>query len=147
MKIAIGSDHRGFALKEQVKQALAAGGHQLTDHGTAGTASCDYPDFAIPVAEAVAGGAAERGILICSSGNGMLIAANKVRGARAAMAFTPDMARLSRLHNDANVLAIPADYLDPAAVPAIVAAWLATGFEGGRHEQRLNKIKEYEDAR
>ena len=147
MKIAIGSDHRGYALKEQVKQALAAGGHQLADHGTAGTTSCDYPDFAIPVAEAVAKGAAERGILICSSGNGMLIAANKVRGARAAMAFTPEMARLSRLHNDANVLAIPADYLDPATVPAIVATWLATGFEGGRHEQRLNKIKEYEDAR
>lgn len=147
MTIAIGSDHRGFALKEQLKRDLAAGGHQLADHGTTGTTSCDYPDIAVPVAQAVAGGAAERGILICSSGNGMLIAANKVRGVRAVMAFTPEMARLSRLHNDANVLAIPADYLDPAAVPAIVTTWLATGFEGGRHEQRLKKIKEYEDAR
>ena len=119
---------------------------EFTDAGTKSAESCDYPDYAIPVAEAVAQGRAERGILICSSGNGMLIAANKVKGVRAAMAFTPEMARLSRLHNDANVLAIPADYLDPQLVPKIVKVWLETGFEGGRHERRINKIKEYEHA-
>ncbi len=98
------------------------------------------------MAEAVASGAAERGILICSSGNGMLIAANKVKGVRAAIAFTPEMARLSRQHNDANVLAVPADYLDQQLVPKIVKVWLETPFEGGRHERRINKIKDYENA-
>jgi ribose 5-phosphate isomerase B len=146
MKIAIGSDHRGYALKQQIKDGLDPQRFDITDAGTAGTESCDYTDFAFPVAEAVARGEAERGILICSSGNGMVIAANKVRGVRAATAFTPDMARLSRLHNDANVLAIPADYIDPGLVPQIVSVWLATPFEGGRHERRLNKIKEYEHA-
>jgi ribose 5-phosphate isomerase B len=146
MKVAIGADHRGYPLKEQIKGAFPPQNIEFTDFGTTSTESCDYPDFAIPVAEAVARGAAERGILLCSSGNGMVIAANKVKGVRAAMAFTPEMARLSRLHNDANVLAIPADYLDPSLVPAIVAAWLGTDFEGGRHERRINKIKEYEHA-
>jgi ribose 5-phosphate isomerase B len=146
MKVAIGSDHRGYPLKEQIKSAFTPQNIVFSDAGTRSAESCDYPDYAIPVAEAVASGAAERGILICSSGNGMLIAANKVRGVRAAMAFTPEMARLSRLHNDANVLAIPADYIDPQLVPKIVKVWLETGFEGGRHERRLNKIKEYEHA-
>jgi ribose 5-phosphate isomerase B len=146
MKVAIGSDHRGYPLKEQIKQAFTPQRVEFTDHGTSGTESCDYTDFAFPVAEAVARGAAERGILICSSGNGMLIAANKVKGVRAAIAFTPEMARLSRLHNDANVLAIPADYLDPQLVPKIVKVWLETPFEGGRHQRRINKIKDYEDA-
>ena len=146
MKVAIGSDHRGYPLKQQIKQAFTPQQIDFTDYGTKSTESCDYTDFAFPVAEAVASGAAQRGILICSSGNGMLIAANKVKGVRAAIAFTPEMARLSRLHNDANVLAIPADYLDPQLVPAIVKVWLETPFEGGRHERRINKIKDYEDA-
>ncbi|MDI6739412.1 MAG: ribose 5-phosphate isomerase B, partial [Candidatus Edwardsbacteria bacterium] len=147
MKVAIGADHRGYPLKEQIKGAFTPQNIEFTDVGTRSAESCDYPDYAIPVAEAVAQGKAERGILICSSGNGMSIAANKVKGVRAAMAFTPEMARLSRLHNDANVLAIPADYLDPQLVPKIVKVWLETGFEGGRHERRINKIKEYEHAR
>lgn len=146
MKVAIGADHRGYPLKEQIKGAFTPQNIVFNDIGTRSAESCDYPDYAIPVAEAVASGAAERGILVCSSGNGMIIAANKVRGVRAAMAFTPEMARLSRLHNDANVLAIPADYIDPQLVPKIVKVWLETGFEGGRHERRLNKIKEYEHA-
>ncbi|HTY08287.1 MAG TPA: ribose 5-phosphate isomerase B [Candidatus Edwardsbacteria bacterium] len=146
MNVAIGADHRGYPLKERLKNAFAGQRIEFTDFGTKNTESCDYPDFAIPVAEAVAAGSAERGILICSSGNGMLIAANKVKGVRAAIAFTPEMARLSRLHNDANVLAIPADYLDPQLVPAIVRVWLETPFEGGRHERRINKIKDYEHA-
>ncbi len=146
MKVAIGSDHRGYTLKEQLKNAFTPQKIEFTDYGAKSTESCDYTDFAFPVAEAVANGSAERGILICSSGNGMLIAANKVKGVRAAIAFTPEMARLSRLHNDANVLAIPADYLDTQLVPKIVKVWLETPFEGGRHERRVNKIKEYEDA-
>ena len=146
MKVAIGADHRGYPLKEQIKGAFTPQNIEFSDVGAKSAESCDYPDYAIPVAEAVAQGRAERGILICSSGNGMLIAANKVKGVRAAMAFTPEMARLSRLHNDANVLAIPADYLDPQLVPKIVKVWLETGFEGGRHERRINKIKEYEHA-
>lgn len=144
MKVAIGSDHRGFLLKEQIKSAFTPQNIEFQDFGAKSRESCDYPDFAFPVAEAVAGGQAERGILICGSGNGMLIAANKVRGVRAAMALTPEMARLSRLHNDANVLSIPADYVDPQLVPKIVKVWLETQFEGGRHQRRLEKIKEYE---
>jgi ribose 5-phosphate isomerase B len=144
MKVAIGSDHRGFALKEQIKAEFSTQGMEFADFGTNGTQSCDYPDFAFPVAEAVASGGAQRGILICSSGNGMNIAANKVRGIRAAMAFTPEMARLSRLHNDANVLTIPADYVEQPLVAKIVKVWLETQFEGGRHQRRIDKVTEYE---
>jgi ribose 5-phosphate isomerase B len=145
MKVAIGSDHRGYLLKEQIKSAFTPGHIEFIDFGTKGREPCDYPDFAFPVAEAVASGKAERGILICGSGNGMLIAANKVQGVRAALAFTPDMARFSRLHNDATVLAVPADYVDSQMVPKIVKVWLETQFEGGRHGRRLEKIKDYED--
>ncbi|HBE72981.1 MAG TPA: ribose 5-phosphate isomerase B [candidate division Zixibacteria bacterium] len=144
MKVAIGSDHRGFLLKEQIKSAFTPQNIEFTDFGAKSRESCDYPDFAFPVAEAVAQGRAEKGILICGSGNGMLIAANKVKGVRAAAALSPEMARLSRLHNDANVLAIPADYVEPQLVSKIVKVWLETPFEGGRHLRRLEKISEYE---
>jgi ribose 5-phosphate isomerase B len=144
MKVAIGSDHRGFLLKEQIKSAFTPQNIEFTDFGAKSRESCDYPDFAFPVAEAVAQGRAEKGILICGSGNGMLLAANKVKGVRAAAALSPEMARLSRLHNDANVLAIPADYVEPQLVSKIVKVWLETPFEGGRHLRRLEKISEYE---
>jgi ribose 5-phosphate isomerase B len=144
MKVAIGSDHRGFLLKEQIKSAFTPQNIEFEDFGARSREPCDYPDYAFPVAEAVAGGRAERGILVCGSGNGMLIAANKVRGVRAAAAVSPEMARLSRLHNDANVLAIPADYVDPQLVSKMVKVWLETPFEGGRHLRRLEKIREYE---
>jgi ribose 5-phosphate isomerase B len=144
MKVAIGSDHRGFLLKEQIKSAFTPQNIEFTDFGAKSRESCDYPDFAFPVAEAVAQGRAEKGILICGSGNGMLIAANKVKGVRAAAALSPEMARLSRLHNDANVLAIPADYVEPQLVSKIVKVWMETPFEGGRHLRRLEKISEYE---
>ncbi len=147
MKVAIGSDHRGFLLKEQIKSAFTRQNIEFQDFGAKSREPCDYPDFAFPVAEAVAGGQAERGILICGSGNGMLIAANKVPGVRAASALTPDMARLSRLHNDANVLAIPADFVELQLVPKIVKVWLETPFEGGRHQRRLDKINEYESKK
>jgi ribose 5-phosphate isomerase B len=145
MKVAIGSDHRGYLLKEQIKSAFTPQNIEFSDFGAKSREPCDYPDFAFSVAEAVARGQADRGILICGSGNGMLIAANKVKGVRAASALSPEMARLSRLHNDANVLAVPADFVDPQLVTKIVKVWLETQFEGGRHQRRLEKIKEYED--
>lgn len=144
MKVAIGSDHRGYLLKEQIKSVFTPQNIEFQDFGAKSREPCDYPDYAFPVAEEVARGQAERGILICGSGNGMLIAANKVKGVRAASALTPEMARLSRLHNDANVLSISADFVDPLLVPKIVKVWLETPFEGGRHQRRLEKIKSYE---
>ena len=144
MKVAIGSDHRGYLLKEQIKSVFTPQNIEFVDFGAMSRKPCDYPDFAFPVAEAVARGEAERGILICGSGNGMLMAANKVKGVRAASALTPEMARLSRLHNDANVLSLAADYVDPQLVPKIVKVWLETQFEGGRHLSRLQKIADYE---
>lgn len=145
MKIAIGTDHRGFALKEQIKAAFSLDNLEFIDFGAQNRDPCDYPDFAIPVAQAVAQGEADKGILVCSTGNGMAIAANKVKGVRAAIAMTPDMARYSRLHNDANILVLPADYIDLQLVPKIVKVWLETGFEGGRHQRRVDKITKYEN--
>jgi ribose 5-phosphate isomerase B len=145
MKIAIGSDHRGFALKEQIKSAFTPDNIEFSDFGTNSHDSTDYPDYALPVAKAVAKKQADKGILICSSGNGMLITANKVRGIRAALAMTPEMARLSRLHNDANILVLAADFVDLQLVPKIVKVWLETPFEGGRHDRRVGKIVNYEN--
>jgi len=145
MKIAIGTDHRGFALKEQIKAAFSPDNLEFIDFGAQSREPCDYPDFAFPVARAVAESEADKGILICSTGNGMAIAANKVKGVRAAIAMTPDMARYSRQHNDANILVLPADYIDLQLVPKIVKVWLETGFEGGRHQRRVDKISKYEN--
>lgn len=144
MKIAIGADHAGFEEKEKVKVALDKMGVEYTDMGTDSTASVDYPDFARKVGEAVADGEYDRGILVCGSGTGMAIAANKVPGIRAAVAWTEEIAKLSRQHNDANVLALAARFIPDEEQEKIVKAWLATDFEGGRHERRVEKIEQIE---
>ncbi|MBM3316605.1 MAG: ribose 5-phosphate isomerase B [Candidatus Eisenbacteria bacterium] len=135
--IEIGCDHRGFALKERIVRLLEARGHRLQDWGCPGTASCDYPEYAFAVARAVAGSPGHRGILICSTGVGMAMAANKVPGARAALCLTPAMAAQSRRHNDANVLALGADNLPEEESLRILDAWLEARFEGGRHARRV----------
>ena len=144
MKIVIGSDHRGFALKERLKGMIAEAGHEVIDAGCAGTESVDYPDYAFSVGEMVARGGANRGILICASGIGMSIAANKVRGVRAALCRTVDDARMTRMHNDSNVLALSERSMTDPSLSELVAAWLATPFEGGRHQRRVDEITAYE---
>ena len=145
--IALGADHAGFALKQHVKQWLVACGHTVLDAGTQSTVSVDYPDFAEAVAQHVASGAAERGVLVCSTGIGMAIAANKVDGIRAGVCADVDTARLSRQHNDLNVLALAGRSTSHDDAIAIVGAWLDTPFEGGRHERRLTKVAELERPR
>ena len=140
MKIALGADHAGFELKEKIKQKLAAQGITVDDRGTNSTASCDYPDFARAVAEEVAAKVADLGILVCSTGIGMSIAANKVPGIRAAKVDTEFEAERSREHNDANVLTLGANIVSEDAASKIVDKWLATPFAGGRHERRVEKI-------
>ena len=144
MNIAIGNDHRGVGAKQRVAAMLAALGHAVTDLGAITAASVDYPDYALPVAEAVAAGTADRGVLICATGHGMCIAANKVHGVRAANCRDLVDAEMSRLHNDANVMCLSADLLGEEAVERMVKAWLDTRFEGGRHARRLDKITRYE---
>ncbi len=144
MKIAIGADHAGFEEKEKVKATLDQLGVEYTDMGTDSTASVDYPDFARKVGEAVADGEFDRGILVCGSGTGMAIAANKVPGIRAAVAWNEEIAKLSRQHNNANVLALAARFIPDEEQEKIVKAWLATDFEGGRHTTRVEKIEEIE---
>jgi ribose 5-phosphate isomerase B len=140
MKIALGADHAGFELKEKIKQKLAAQGIVVDDRGTNSTASCDYPDFARAVAEEVAAHGADLGILVCSTGIGMSIAANKVPGIRAAKVDTEFEAERSREHNDANVLTLGASVISEDVASNIVDKWLATPFAGGRHERRVEKI-------
>ncbi|MDP8246988.1 MAG: ribose 5-phosphate isomerase B [Candidatus Tritonobacter lacicola] len=140
MKIAIGSDHGGYGLKEEIKRKLEEKGIEILDCGCFSEESCDYPDFAEKVARAVGSGEVERGILVCKTGIGMAIAANKVTGVRAANCRTVDDARLSRQHNDSNVLALGAGVVDPARAKEIVDTWLETPFEGGRHQKRVDKI-------
>ena len=140
MKIAIGADHAGFALKDQVRDALRLAGHEVVDVGTNSDESTDYPDYAGAVAHDVVSGAADRGILVCSTGVGMSIAANKVHGIRAAIAFNPDEVRLTRAHNDANIIALGARYTDSKAANEMVRVFLETPFEGGRHARRIGKI-------
>ena len=144
MKVALGNDHRGVSAKQRVAAVLAGLGHEVVDLGAGGSAGVDYPDYAIPVAEAVAAGTADRGVLICATGHGMCIAANKVRGVRAANCRDLIDAELSRLHNDANVMCLSADLLGEEAIERIVKTWLDTKFEGGRHARRLEKIAKYE---
>jgi ribose 5-phosphate isomerase B len=145
MKIALASDHAGYAEKERLKPLLSELGLEVEDFGTVSEASVDYPDYARKVAEAVAHGEAEQGVLVCGSGTGMAISANKVHGVRAAVAWSEETARLARRHNDANVLAIGARTTPPAEIPKIVRAWFAQNFEGGRHAARVEKIKQIED--
>ena len=146
MKVAIGCDHKGYDFKERIKAILKRLGHEVTDFGTNGTDSVDYPDFGLKVAHAVADRSADRGITICWTGNGMNMAANKVKGVRAGMALLPEMAYLTRLHNDANVLTLAGKYTAEDKLEEIVKLFLETEFEGGRHLSRLEKIKQQEAA-
>lgn len=140
MQIAIASDHAGFEEKERLVAYLTEAGHEVTDMGPADDGRVDYPDFAEKVARAVATGSAERGILVCGTGIGMAIAANKIDGVRAANVTTPEFAALSREHNDANVVALSGRFVDDAVNRAIVDAFLTTDFAGGRHTGRVQKI-------
>ncbi len=144
MKIALAADHAGFEDKEKLKKTLDEMGVAYDDMGTFSCDSVDYPDYARKVGEAVAGGEYERGVLLCGSGTGMAIAANKVPGVRAAVAWNEDIAKLSRQHNDANVLALPARFVPQDEINKIVKAWFAADFEGGRHERRVEKIEQIE---
>lgn len=146
MKIALGADHRGADAVTAIIETLTANGHLPTSMGVCDTRSCDYPDMAYPVAHAVATGQADRGILVCGSGIGMSIAANKVKGIRAALVHDEVGAEVSRRHNDANVLCLPADMLGVRVIEQIVSAWLRTEFEGGRHERRVQKIQAMEQG-
>ena len=144
MKIALAADHAGYEEKEKLKKTLDEIGVEYTDMGTNSTESVDYPDFARKVGEAVADGEYDKGILVCGSGTGMAIAANKVPGIRAAVAWNEEIARLSRQHNDTNVLSLAARYIPDEEQEKIVKAWLETDFEGGRHERRVEKIEQIE---
>lgn len=139
-QVAIASDHAGFEGKEAIKRMLEVMGIDYEDFGTYSDESVDYPDYAAKVARAVVRGSAERGILVCGSGIGMQIAANKVTGARAALAWSEETARLARLHNDANIVAVGARTTEPEKVDQIIRTFLSTEFEGGRHQLRLDKI-------
>lgn len=145
MKIAIGCDHAAYTFKEEIKAYLAEKGHTLIDKGCYSAERADYPDHGIAVGEAVASGEAERGIVICGSGIGISIAANKVKGVRCALCSEPLSARLSRNHNDANVLAMGARLIGLEMGKAIVDEWLVAEFEGGRHVGRIEKISCYEE--
>jgi ribose 5-phosphate isomerase B len=145
--IAMGADHRGFKLKETLKDLLTSKGYEVHDFGTNSTESCDYPDFGAPAARSVAAGQAFQGIIMCATGNGMAMSANKVHGIRAALCVIPEMARLARAHNDANVLVLPADFVSDHIAREIVETWLETPFEGGRHERRVLKIEKIENGR
>lgn len=140
MKIAIGSDHAGFIYKEAIRRHLAEAGHDVKDFGTYSAESCDYPDFIFPVAKAVAAGEFPRGIVLGGSGNGEAIAANRVKGVRCAIAWNLQSAKLSREHNDANVLSLGQRMMSVSQAVEIADLWLATDFEGGRHQKRLNKL-------
>lgn len=144
MRIALASDHAGYAEKERLKPILTDLGVDFEDLGTMSEDSVDYPDYAFKVANEVAHGRVEQGLLVCGSGTGMAITANKVPGVRAAVAWSEETARLARKHNDANVLAIGARTTPPADIPKIVKAWFDTPFEGGRHTARVEKISEVE---
>ena len=144
MKIAIASDHAGFEEKERLKPLLNELGIEFEDLGTVSTESVDYPDYARKVAEEVAQGKVDQGLLVCGSGTGMAIAANKVPGVRAAVAWSEEIARLAREHNDANVLALGARTTPVDQLPGIVRAWFGAKFDVGRHERRVEKIREIE---
>jgi ribose 5-phosphate isomerase B len=147
MKISLGADHAGFALKEELKRYLAEKGVAVDDRGTHSAESVDYPDFAQQVGQQVSSKQADCGILVCGSGIGMAIAANKVTGVRAANVTSAEAARLSREHNDANVLTLGARLIDAQTAREIVDAWLNTTFAAGRHQRRVDKIAAMEPAR
>lgn len=143
-KIALAADHAGFEEKEKLKSTLTELGVEFEDMGTTSSDSVDYPDYALKVGRAVADGDFDQGLLVCGSGTGMAIAANKVHGVRAAVAWSPDIARLAREHNNANVLSLPARFVSDDQAKEILKAWFDADFEGGRHERRVEKIVEAE---
>ena len=140
-RIPVASDHAGFEMKEKVVAALRKRGYEVEDLGAKSDASSDYSDFAHPLAERVAEGKAKRGVLLCGSGIGMEIAANRHKGVRAATIWTPEIAELARKHNDLNVLVLPARFIKEQDAEQILDAWLSTEFEGGRHQRRVEKIE------
>lgn len=141
MKIAIGSDHAGFLRKKEILSYLTSKGHKVVDVGCYSEESCDYPDYAKKVGRAVSLGRAERGVLICGTGIGMAMAANKFKNVRAAVCWSPKVAALASEHNQANILCLSARFLTLKLGERIVAAWLNTPFAGGRHLRRVNKIE------
>ena len=147
MRIAIGSDHTGFTLKEVLKEHLASLGHQVDNFGCPDETSVDYPDIARPVAEAVAGGRYELGVLMCSNGVGMSITANKVVGVRAALCHDPFSARRAREHTDANVLCMGAWCIGQGLAREVLEAFLQGRFQGGRHARRVDKIRALDESR
>jgi ribose 5-phosphate isomerase B len=140
MKIAIGSDHAGYELKEILRPIIQQLGHDTEDFGTGSPDSTDYPDFAHPVSSAVEAGKFDFGVLICGTGNGVAITANKHQGVRAGLCWNREIAALVRQHNNANVLCIPARFIEEAEAKATLEVFLTTAFEGGRHERRISKI-------
>ncbi len=140
MKIAIGSDHAGYDLKETLKPIIQQMGHEIQDFGTHSTDSTDYPNFAHPVSSAVEAKEFEVGILICGTGNGVAITANKHQGVRAGLCWNRDIAALVRQHNNANVLCLPGRFISEEEAKVVLEVFLTTGFEGGRHERRVGKI-------
>lgn len=146
-RIALAADHAGFEEKEKVKKTLDALGIEFDDLGTNSGESVDYPDFARKVAEGVSSGEYDQGLLVCGSGTGMAIAANKVKGVRAAVAWNEDIARLAREHNDANVLSLPARFISEEESAKVVKAFFESDFEGGRHGRRVDKISEIENPK
>lgn len=145
MRIAVGNDHRGYEHKRAVAEALAADGHEVTDFGCHGPESADYPDAALAVGRAVAAGEADLGVLVCGSGIGVSIAANKVPGIRAALCCNEAMAATTRRHNDSNVICFSGDHSTAAEAVAMTRVWLASAFEGGRHARRVEKIVAFEN--
>ena len=144
MKIAIACDHGAYDLKEAVKEHLTKQGHELVDFGTHSRESCDYPDFAGPAAKAVAAGQCEKGIVLCTTGIGVSITANKVKGIRCALLSDLMSAKMTRQHNDTNVMAMGAGVVGQMLALQIVDTWLGTEFEGGRHQRRIDKMMAYE---
>jgi ribose 5-phosphate isomerase B len=140
MKLVIASDHAGYLLKEELKKYLEAKGHTLLDLGTHSEESTDYPDYAHPAAEAVEKGEVDSGVIICGTGNGINIAANKHQGVRAALCWIPEIASLARQHNNANICTLPARFISSEEAKTIVDAFFSAEFEGGRHERRVKKI-------
>jgi ribose 5-phosphate isomerase B len=145
-KLAIGSDHAGFEAKEEARKELAALGFEVVDKGTASLESVDYPDFAAAVARAVVSGEVERGILICGSGIGISIAANKIRGARAALCWNEETARLAREHNDANILCFGGRFIPTEKAVQMIRRFVETDFAGGRHQVRVEKLSALEHS-
>lgn len=144
MRIAVGSDHRGFHLKDKILAYLKSAGHEVEDAGARGDESVDYPDYSAVVAKKVSNGEIDRGILICGTGIGMAIAANKFPGVRAAPCTDEVTAEISRRHNNLNVLCLSADLLSPRVVERMVQVWIDTEFEAGRHQRRIDKITQLE---